>query len=236
MEKQFPAVFGLITLVLLCTGAFSPWWFAFDTCKVGAKMSGERHYTSDSIEVHMGLFYCVIVGEDFRKVVGYGECIGSKTIPIVLLEYQAEVIIGVVLCLISVILTFTYKKDGTNGVLVAIFIMYNIAGISTCLAVGRWVTRMIHVSFYMYSNIVPLGVPYSLILSGIGAFFCGILMIYVSRMYCQHTTARLAQEGQIYSGVAMTEYQQTQPYTEGPLPYRQGPPPYEQHQEKQSSV
>ncbi|XP_063417646.1 uncharacterized protein LOC134700218 isoform X2 [Mytilus trossulus] len=189
MEKQFPAIFGIITLVLLCTGAFSPWWFAFDTSKVGAKMSGERHYTSDRIEVHMGLFYCVIVGEDFRKVVGYGECIGSKTIRI-----------------------------------------------STCLAVGRWVTRMIHVSFYMYSNIVPLGVPYSLILSGIGAFFCGILMIYVSRMYCQHTTARLAQEGQIYFGVAMTEYPQTQPYTEGPLPYRQGPPQYEQHQEKQSSV
>lgn len=88
-----------------------------------------------------------------------------------------------------------------------------------------------------------MGVPYSLILSGVGAFFCGIIMIYVSRMYCQHTAARPAQGGQVYSGVAMTEYPQTQPYTEGPLPYGQGlppyrqdPPPYRQDQEKHRIV
>ncbi|XP_063414276.1 uncharacterized protein LOC134696419 isoform X1 [Mytilus trossulus] len=239
MEKRFPAIFGIITLVLLCAGAFSPWWFAFDNVQEGAKMSGERHYTSDSIEVYIGLFYYVAVGEDFRKVMGYEDFIGSTTIKIGLLEYQVEVILGIVLCLISVILTFTYKKEGTHGVLVAIFIMYIIAGISTFIAVGRWFTRMIHVSFNIYS-IKPIGVPYSLILSGIGALFCGIIMIYVSFMYCQHTAARPAL---VYSGVAMTEYPQTQPYTEGPLPYGQGPvpygqepPPYEQLQGKHSIV
>ncbi|XP_063414277.1 uncharacterized protein LOC134696419 isoform X2 [Mytilus trossulus] len=192
MEKRFPAIFGIITLVLLCAGAFSPWWFAFDNVQEGAKMSGERHYTSDSIEVYIGLFYYVAVGEDFRKVMGYEDFIGSTTIRI-----------------------------------------------STFIAVGRWFTRMIHVSFNIYS-IKPIGVPYSLILSGIGALFCGIIMIYVSFMYCQHTAARPAL---VYSGVAMTEYPQTQPYTEGPLPYGQGPvpygqepPPYEQLQGKHSIV
>lgn len=81
MEKRFPAIFGIITLVLLCAGAFSPWWFAFDTAELRAKMSGERHQSSDSIiEVHMGLFYCVAIGEDFRKLVGYGDFIGSNAI------------------------------------------------------------------------------------------------------------------------------------------------------------
>ncbi|VDH99646.1 Hypothetical predicted protein [Mytilus galloprovincialis] len=79
----------------------------------------------------MGLFYCVAIGEDFRNLVGYGDFIGSNAITIGLLEYQVEVILGIVLSLISVILTFTYKKEGTKSVLVAIFIMYIIAGIST---------------------------------------------------------------------------------------------------------
>ncbi|CAC5399605.1 unnamed protein product [Mytilus coruscus] len=222
MEKRFPAIFGIITLVLLCAGAFSPGWFAFDTAKVGASIIGERHYTSDGIEVHMGLFYFVAVGEDFRKVAGYGDLIGSSVLTIGLLEYQLEVILGILLCFISVILTFTYKKEGSNGVLVAIFIMYIIAGISTFLAVGRWLKGVMSISTY-YS--IPMIVPYSLILSGLGAIFCGILMINVSRMHCKQNAARQAQTGQVATAVYG-----------GPPPYEQGPTPYGQHQEKHSIV
>lgn len=69
MEKRCPAYFGIIALVLLCAGAFSPGWFVYDT----DKFSGIEHsYPPYGIKVHMGLFFVVAVGEDFRKVAGYG--------------------------------------------------------------------------------------------------------------------------------------------------------------------
>lgn len=58
MERRCPAIFGVITLVLLCAGAFSPGWFVFDTAKL---FENKGLYTSDGIKVHMGLFYVVAV-------------------------------------------------------------------------------------------------------------------------------------------------------------------------------
>lgn len=87
------------------------------------------------------------------------------------------------------------------------------------VAVGRFLTGVILVS--TYSNITMI-VPYSLILSGLGAIFCGIIMICTSCMYCQHNAARRpAQGGQVFSDVPMTGYPQTQPYTQGPPSYGQ---------------
>ncbi|VDI57530.1 Hypothetical predicted protein [Mytilus galloprovincialis] len=123
-------------------------------------------------------------------------------------------------------MTFRYKKEGTNGGLVGIIVMYIIAGISTSLAVGRWLHGVIFISTYAD---IPMIVPYSLILNAFGAIFCGITMIYVSCMNCQHNAARLDQGSQVYSGVATTDYPKTQPYTEGP-------PPYEQPQGKNTYV
>ncbi|VDH99644.1 Hypothetical predicted protein [Mytilus galloprovincialis] len=142
-----------------------------------------------------------------------------------LLEYQVEVILGIVLCLISIIMTFRYKKEGTNGGLVGIIVMYIIAGISTSVAVGRWLHGVLFISTY---SDIPMIVPYSLILSAFGAIFCGITMICVSCMNCQHNDERLAQRDQVYSGVAMTDYPQTT--------VTEGPPPYEQPQGKNTYV
>lgn len=70
MEKRYPAFFGIITLVFLCAGAFSPGWFVIDTAKLFENLG---HDTSDGIVMHMGLFYFVAVGKDFRIVAGYGD-------------------------------------------------------------------------------------------------------------------------------------------------------------------
>ncbi|XP_071126335.1 uncharacterized protein [Mytilus edulis] len=216
MEKLCPAIFGIITLVLLCAGAFSPGWFVADNASISG-IAG--HDTSGGVEVHMGLFYLVVVGKDFTTAIGYGDVGGFGLFSLGFLEYQIETILGIVLCLISVILTFTYKKEGTNGVLVASIIMYIIAGISTIVAVGRWLSGVILISTYTDKTMI---VPYSLILSGLGAIFCGIIMICTSCMYCQHNAARRpAQGGQVFSDVPMTGYPQTQPYTQGPPSYGQ---------------
>ncbi|VDH99645.1 Hypothetical predicted protein [Mytilus galloprovincialis] len=203
MEKRCPAYFGIIALVLLCAGAFSPGWFVYDTDKFRGI---ERSYPPYGIKVHMGLFYVVAVGEDFRKIAGYGDFHESSILKISLLEYLIEVIIGIVLCLISVILTFTYKKEGTNGVLVGIIIMYIIAGTATFLAVGRWFNGVI---FMSHDSGIHMSVPYSLILSCLGAIFSGITMICVSRMHCQLKADRQVKVSQVYFGVVMTEYPQT---------------------------
>ncbi|VDI42276.1 Hypothetical predicted protein [Mytilus galloprovincialis] len=112
MEKRFPAIFGIIALVFLCAGAFSPGWIVIDTAKLFEDLG---HDTSDGIVMNMGLFYFVAVGKDFRIVAGYGDFSASSMLKIGLLEYQVEVILGIVLCLISIIMTFRYKKEGTNG-------------------------------------------------------------------------------------------------------------------------
>lgn len=225
MEKLCPAILGIITLVLLCAGAFSPGWIVLgDTSSISGV---EGHDTSGGVDVHTGLFYLVVVGKDFTTVMGYGEVSGLSVLSLGFLEYQIETILGIVLCFISVILTFIYKKEGTNGVLVAIIIMYIIAGISTAVAVGRWLNGVVLLS--TYTNITMI-VPYSLILSGLGAILCGIIMICTSCMYCQHNAARPAQGGQVFSDVAMTGYPQTQP------PYTQGPSSYGQPQDNKGYV
>ncbi|CAG2206516.1 unnamed protein product [Mytilus edulis] len=217
MEKLCPAILGIITLVLLCAGAFSPGWIAIgDTTSLRGI---EGHDTSGSVDVHMGLYYLVVVGKNFTTAVGYKEVSGFSVLGLGFLEYQIETILGMVLCFISVILTFIYKKEGTNGVLVAIIIMYIIAGISTVVAVGRWLSGVILISTYTNLKMI---VPYSLILSGLGAIFCGVIMICTSCMFCQHNAARRpAQGGQVFSDVPMTGYPQTQPYTQGPPSYGQ---------------
>lgn len=110
------------------------------------------------------------------------------------------------------IITLAYNKNGTVGVLIAPIILYMLAGIVTLMAVGRWLTKVLLES---REKDVTLIVPYSLILSGLGAVFCVVTMIIISYMLCKHNTADQPQEDQESSEISEERYQQMQPKIKG---------------------
>ncbi|XP_071139916.1 uncharacterized protein [Mytilus edulis] len=187
MEKLFPVAFGVIALLFLVAGAFSPGWMVMDSSSF-TDMSD--HDTSDAVTLHMGFFYLLIIGKDFSMSLGYGSIPDDGGISYMdrlgwnLLEYQIEIIIGVVLCILSLILTLAYNRDRAPSMLLAPIITSAIAGGATGVAVWRWLTGVIVVATQTNINIE---IPYSIILSGLGGIFCFILMILLIVMYRQHT-------------------------------------------------
>ncbi|XP_063414397.1 uncharacterized protein LOC134696496 [Mytilus trossulus] len=205
MEKLCPAIFGIVALVLLCSGAFSPGWLVMDLSELQGYSGGS------SLTVHLGLYYAVISGNGIRVTITYGEAPElEKYITTHLLEYQIETIIGFVLCLISIIITFAYSKTGSIGVLIAPIILYMLAGMITLMAVGRWLTKVL---LEARENNVTLTVPYSIIFSGLGAVFCVVTMIIISRMLCKYNAVGQPQDDQESSEISEESYQQVQPKT-----------------------
>ncbi|CAG2245385.1 unnamed protein product [Mytilus edulis] len=131
MEKLCPVAFGVIALLFLVAGAFSPGWMVMDSSRV-PDMSD--HDTSDAVTLHMGFFYLLIIGKDFSMSLGYGSIPDDGGISYMerlgwnLLEYQIEIIIGVVLCILSLILTLVYNRDRAPSMLLVPIITSAIAG------------------------------------------------------------------------------------------------------------
>ncbi|CAC5409058.1 unnamed protein product [Mytilus coruscus] len=143
MEKLCPVAFGVIALLFLVAGAFSPGWMVFDSSSF-TDMSD--HDTSDVVTLHMGFFYLLIIGKDFSMSLGYGSIPDYRGISYMdklgwdLLEYQIEVILGVVLCILSLILTLVYNRDRSPSMLLVPIITSAIAGGATGVAVWRWLS------------------------------------------------------------------------------------------------
>ncbi|XP_071126337.1 uncharacterized protein [Mytilus edulis] len=209
MEKMCPAIFGIVALVLLCTGAFSPGWFVMDL----AEYRGNDNL-SGSVTVHMGLYYAVVTGTGVTVTYTYGEIPELESyITTHLLEYQIETIIGFVLCFISIIISFAYNKTGSIGVLIAPIILYMLAGIITLMAVGRWLTKVL---LEAREIDVTMIVPYSVMFSGLGAVFCVVTMIIISRMLCKYNAAGQPQDDQESSEISEESRPQIQPRTKVP--------------------
>lgn len=199
MEKICPGVFGILTLLLLISGAFAPGWLVLEP----SNNAGVTN-SSTSIKYHYGLFYIYIVQDGLSQAISYSAVDGLSESgffsTLGFLEYQIEVCIGIVMAFIALVLTWAYKKDSSPSMLIAPIIMYLIASAATWLAVGRFLRAFIVLSFV----IGMMGVPYSIILSGLGALFCFILMITLIVMYIQHRRTRTPpQQGVVFADVPM---------------------------------
>ncbi|VDI47832.1 Hypothetical predicted protein [Mytilus galloprovincialis] len=69
MEKLCPVAFGVIALLFLVGGAFSPGWMVMDSSRF---LDMSDHDSSVAVTFHMGFFYLLIVGENYSMTIGYG--------------------------------------------------------------------------------------------------------------------------------------------------------------------
>ncbi|CAG2206422.1 unnamed protein product [Mytilus edulis] len=89
-----------------------------------------------------------------------------------LIEFQIEVIVGIILCLIATILIFVYANGQIgHSYLMSPVILNLISGVITCVAVGRFLHAILRSLGY------NMGVPYSLILSGLGAVMLFVIIV-----------------------------------------------------------
>ncbi|XP_052087482.1 uncharacterized protein LOC127724542 [Mytilus californianus] len=147
MNIKIAGIFNIIALLLLVAGALAPGWVVFE------QSSGKA--------VHIGLFYAVKNGySSSLAFVGF-------------IEFQIEVIIGIILCIIATILIFVYANgQKAHSYLMAPVILNLIAGIVTWVAVGRFLQAVL-----ILDHGYDMGVPYSLILSGLGGVMLFVIMV-----------------------------------------------------------
>ncbi|XP_071136271.1 uncharacterized protein [Mytilus edulis] len=146
MNIKIAGIFNIIALLLLVAGALAPGWIVFE---------------SSGNSIHVGLFYTVANGSTGRSLSFFG-----------LIEFQIEVIVGIILCLIATILIFVYANgQKSHSYLMSPVILNLISGVITCVAVGRFLHAILRSLGY------NMGVPYSLILSGLGAVMLFVIIV-----------------------------------------------------------
>ncbi|XP_063438730.1 uncharacterized protein LOC134719687 [Mytilus trossulus] len=187
MEKLCPGVFGVISLLFLFAGSLSPGWLVLNVWHFTDLSDPD---TAEDATLHLGLFYLLQVGENVSISLGYdsipdeGASYGAEELARDFLEYQIEVIVGIVLCILSLILlTSCYKQYSPPSILMWPIITGTGAGIATGVAICRWLTEVI---VQAKKADVIMEVPYSIILSGIGVLFCSIYLILLIVMYNKH--------------------------------------------------
>lgn len=203
MEKICPGIFGILTLLLLLSGGFAPGWLVIDYSNISREIP---------VTFHIGLFYFYYVGNGTSNAISYsaaGDLSGSSFLTLGMLEYQIEVCIGIVTAFIGLVLTWVYSREKAPSMLVAPIIMYLIASAATWVAVGRFLSAVI--IFAVSTNLC--GVPYSIILSGLGGLFCFVLFIILIVMKIQHNRSP-PQQGVVLSDIPITTvgYPQNQAY------------------------
>ncbi|KAL5018465.1 hypothetical protein ScPMuIL_004187 [Solemya velum] len=155
MNAVWCVVIGFISLLLQLGGFVSPGWMRF----------GSGSHTLD-----MGLWYGC----------GYGECISyfSVDVPLVdrsaharglrsYLESQIEATIGVLAVILGLILTCTfYRKNpvDTKTARIIAIICFLVSGIASWIPAGRFAHQ-----YSLMSQFIDVSVPYSVILTGLGA-------------------------------------------------------------------
>ncbi|XP_076079328.1 uncharacterized protein LOC143049618 isoform X1 [Mytilus galloprovincialis] len=146
MNIKIAGIFNILALLLLVAGALAPGWIVIE---------------SSGNSIHVGLFYTVANGSTGRSLSFFG-----------LIEFQIEVIVGIILCIIATILIFVYA-NGQKGhsYLMSSVILNLISGVITCVAVGRFLHAILRSLGY------NMGVPYSLILSGLGAVMLFVIIV-----------------------------------------------------------
>ncbi|CAG2206423.1 unnamed protein product [Mytilus edulis] len=146
MNIKIAGIFNIIALLLLVAGALAPGWIVIE---------------SSGNSIHVGLFYTVANGSTGRSLSFLG-----------LIEFQIEVIVGIILCLIATILIFVYANGQIgHSYLMSPVILNLISGVITCVAVGRFLHAILRSLGY------NMGVPYSLILSGLGAVMLFVIIV-----------------------------------------------------------
>lgn len=173
MDIKIPVISNVVALVLLLAGAFTPGWLVFNLAKGST--------------IHVGLFYVA------------GLYTSRSITSVAFLEFQIEVIIGLVLCFLATILTFLYRTGQRGHSFLLLPILFNlISGIFTWITVGRFLHVLLQLDNLYNMDMV---VPYSLILSGLGGLLCFIIVIilFMKKQQDSNLAAPASSSGVVFS-------------------------------------
>ncbi|CAC5357160.1 unnamed protein product [Mytilus coruscus] len=193
MNIKIAGIFNIIALLLLVAGALAPGWIVFE-------LSGKS--------VNVGLFYAVANGYT------------SSLAFIGLLEFQIEVIIGIILCIIATILIFVYANgQKAHSYLMSPVILNLIAGVITCVAVGRFLHAVL-----ILDRGYDMGVPYSLILSGLGAVMLFVIIVVLIAKKTQDSNQTQSSQGIVLANTSKPQVNMG--YSQDPTQQYGIPPKY----------
>ncbi|CAG2235987.1 unnamed protein product [Mytilus edulis] len=184
MNIKIAGIFNIIALLLLVAGALAPGWIVIE---------------SSGNSIHVGLFYAVANGYTGRSLSFFG-----------LIEFQIEVIVGIILCIIATILIFVYANgQKAHSYLMSPVILNLIAGVITCVAVGRFLHTIL---ILVRRN--DMGVPYSLILSGLGAVMLFVIIVVLIVKKTQDSNKTQSSQGIVLANTSKPQVNMG--YSQGP--------------------
>lgn len=214
---------ALISLNLFIISLLAPGWLVYS------------NFNDIDLELHMGLFYfneCTNMRKycashfygDFPEVVNTkgrftttGELTSVFGTDKVYEEYLAEMLVAIIIMMFAVCAVFFYSRTSNPAYMTLPVILLLIPGILVWIATGRW----IQLEYFVMGD---MGIPYSLILNGIGATLCFIIIIILLVVMCfdwqrYNGNDRRVLVGRKQDSIANPQYVYNQPTTQPQLVY-----------------